>query len=43
MGSKEIIQLHELKEKLIKKVIYLKNRLKNREENECQKSINFNA
>jgi len=43
MGNEEVVQLREMKEKLLKKVTYLRNRLKDQEENGRQESsINFN-
>jgi hypothetical protein len=42
MEQKEIIQLHKLKEKLLKKLILLRNKLKHQEENGRELSINFN-
>lgn len=43
MGNENLMQLCELKETLLKKVIYLRDRLKDQEENGHQKSINFNT
>lgn len=42
MENEEIIELREMKEKLLKKVIHLRDRLKDQEENGRQESINFN-
>lgn len=43
MENEEVTQLRELKEKLVKKAIHLKDRLKDREENGRRESIDFNA
>lgn len=43
MGNEEIIQLRELKEELLRKVIRLKDKLKDREENGHRESIDFNT
>lgn len=42
MGTKELIELRGMKEKLVKEIIHLRDRLKNQEENGRQESINFN-
>jgi len=42
MEHKEIIQLHKLKKKLLKKLILLRNKLKDQEENGPELLINFN-
>ncbi|XP_036139381.1 uncharacterized protein LOC105831095 isoform X2 [Monomorium pharaonis] len=42
MENEEIMQLHDLKEKLLRKVIYLRDRLKDQEKNGHQDTINLN-
>ncbi|XP_071562294.1 uncharacterized protein [Temnothorax nylanderi] len=43
MGNEEIIQLRELKEELLKKVIRLRDKMKDQEENGRRESINFDT
>ncbi|XP_024887150.1 uncharacterized protein LOC112464414 [Temnothorax curvispinosus] len=43
MGNEEIIQLRELKEELLRKVIRLRDKMKDQEENGRRESINFDS
>ncbi|XP_018400353.1 PREDICTED: uncharacterized protein LOC108777868 [Cyphomyrmex costatus] len=43
MENEELIHLRDLKEQLLEEVVYLKDKLKDQEENGCEKSTNFNT